>query len=290
MALRRSYPGTITALATIAHGSDENTGNIKTVRSERCWSPVTSSYVRMPFLSGNGIRGNLRDLIFQDLMRTIGYRHWGPKLHHALFSGGVLESVDDSGGKVDVGFRRTMRERIVPLALLGTSAGNQMLRGVLDVSKAYPVCLEMSWCQQRYREDPRSQRPVREFLTTDFLTRMDDLREDRSNGDATVQMLAEFEVFTEGCAFAHEFGLTLATELEESCLGRMLELWREVPYVGGKRSIGHGRVSLDYQDVPDSRRYMDHITDQANVICATLDELAERLGDRRGQTPSNNPS
>lgn len=267
--------GWIKALSPIQHAGDEKTGSTPILRAMELWSEREGRHVRVPFLSGNAIRGYLRRLVMRDLLQRINYDVQHPKLHYALFSGGTLTSTDD-GGVVDLQARRMIRQTVPPLELFGTVVGNQMIDSCLKVDHALPVCLE---CAEylRHADDPRAQHSVRTFTQFSFSSRRDDLRVEREEGEQAVQMLIEFEAFVAGALFEHGFALIYPSELAVSCLGHVLTLWAEQPYVGGKSGSGYGRISFDYQPFPDPQPYCDYVASHANEIAVVLNLIAEAL-------------
>lgn len=274
-------PGTLEAVSPIQHGGDEKTGSTPVLRSITAWDPDAATHVRLPFLSGNAIRGVLRRLVFRDLLDRLSIkpRDIGAKLHHALFSGGVLEGADDATGKVELELRRKLRDAVPPLGLVGCSLANQMVPGSLVVQHAIPVCRESSaYLPDSLRSDPRAQHSVRTFTDVSFATRRDELREERATDEQAVQMKVDFEAFITGTLFWHGFALRYPSELEVSCLGHTIALWAEQPYIGGKASSGYGEVKLDYDGVPDPQPYIAYLTAEAESVRAALGEMTSVLG------------
>jgi len=235
------------------------------------WDAGVGELVDVPCISGNAVRGVLRRLVMADFIDLVGYEVDSPKLHHALYSGGQLESTDDNTSSVDMAMRRTLIEGIPPLGLLGTSVGNQILTSCLQVDHAMPVCEERRWQRDLRRKGTLLQPPdLRPWdnddrweqsanrLTGRFMyTRKDDLHADREDGDQAVQMLVEPECIVAGALFEHGFALKNASEVEAGCLGRALSLWCERPTIGGKSSGGFGQLHVDYDHIPDSAPYLE---------------------------------
>jgi len=274
--------GIIVAQSPIAHFGDEKTGSSPILRSIVHWDPAQGRHVRLPFISGNAIRGMLRRLCMHDFLAAIGYENKSAKLHHALFTGGLLESTDEASGKVDLELRRALRDALPPVGLFGTAIGNQIIDGCLKVDHAIPICAEYAAYLEGI-DDPRKQHSIRTFTDSSFATRRDDLHEEREEGEQARQMKVDFETFVPGTAFVHGFVLVHANAAEAACLGRALELWAEQPWVGGKSSSGYGRVTFDYRPELDSAAYVEFCNDAANAEAAraVLDVLADALGGRQ---------
>lgn len=275
----KTYRGTLTAMSEIHHGGDEQTGNVRLLRSVKLWSPADGRMVRLPVISGNAIRGVLRRKLIADLLERIGYNPASSKLHHALYTGGVLESKDDVSGALDLPARRALAAMLPPVALLGTAVLNDMVPGQLTVDFARPFCRETAtYLAKAGYDDPRLMTNARAFRDFTFTTRRDDLRD----GEESHQMIVTFEYFAMGTAFAHAFHLKHPTPpgkppILEATVSTMIALWQADPVIGGKAAGGFGQLDLDYGDLPDTAPYDDFIDANRDAIRATLDDLAHRL-------------
>lgn len=274
----KSVEGKIVALSPIFHGGDEKTGSTPVLRTINIWVDGLGE-VPMPYISGNAIRGKARRAIMRDLLDMVGYEITNAKLHHVLFSGGVLESVEeDTSGVIDLAFRRKVRETLPPVALFGCAVGNQMIQGILTVEHMWPICKEYApYLPTAFKRDKRAYQPVRIFTQESFITRRDDLRAERREDEQAVQMKVDYECFVPGTGFYHRWALLLPDAVQESCLGRVIELWNETPYIGGRSSSGDGKVALYYRDVPSSALYLEFVRERREAIRALLAELEERL-------------
>ena len=126
--------GVITALSSIAHGG-ETRGTTQMLRRESVALP-SLEIVEVPILSGNGIRGALRDRGMLHMLRTLGYqiddgsgdfRGLSLAAFYFLFSGGALTSTGDRG--LDIDEARKWRQAIPLVALYGGGMGNQLMPG-----------------------------------------------------------------------------------------------------------------------------------------------------------------
>lgn len=270
--------GTVTALAPIFHGGDEKTGSTPVLRTIMVYIDGMGE-VPIPYLSGNSIRGKLRRLIMQDFLDLVEHEITNAKLHHALFSGGVLESTDDSsGGVIDLAFRKKVRNLIPPAAVFGCAVGNQMIQGILTVEHMWPICEEYApYLPEKYRKDSRATKPVRTFTDQSFITRRDDLRAERREDEQAVQMKVDYECFVPGTKFYHRFVLLLPDELQKSCFGRVLDLFEAMPYIGGRSSSGDGKVMLNYENRPEAGLYLEFLREKKDEIKQLLAELEAKL-------------
>lgn len=265
--------GYITAQSPIHHGGDEKAGNQSLIRRQAYI--VDNSVIEIPVISGNAIRGVLRRMIWDDLLERVGYTLANMKIYHMLFTGGILEAVDSKdSGLIDIDMKKRLRAELPPLAVLGTALGNQMFEGKLKCAIAQPICSEL----KEFLPDDLPVQPttsIYELVSFDFMTRLDDIKEARQEGEAAHQMLMSFEVINPGTIFVHSFALDNPNDVEKAVLARALNLWREHPWVGGKSGVGYGTVKLNYE-LSDDSAYLKFIDDNKDKICQTLSELETR--------------
>lgn len=271
--------GTLETISPLLHFGTEKTGSTPSQRMMKLWDRHAGETVEVPFVNANALRGRLRRLMMKDFLKLVGYENANPKLHHALFSGGQLESSDDNTSQFDVALRRKLLENIPPLGLLGTSVGNQILEGCLNVDHAYPVCEERSWTREvrparPWDDDPRWEEAAATFLDEHFQTRRDDLHEEREEDEQAVQMLVTCECIIPGTLFEHGFVLREASPVEAGVLGRGLELWLEEPTIGGKASGGFGKLLVEYDHLPDPAPYLAWCREHADLAIDALNLIA----------------
>jgi len=269
--------GTVIALTPIFHGGDEKTGSTPVLRTITIYVDGVGE-VPIPYLSGNGIRGKLRRLAMKDFLDLVGYELTNAKVYHSLFSGGVLESTEEATGVIDLALRKRVRNLIIPAAIFGCAIGNQMIQGILIVEHMMPICAEYKdYLPSEYQNDQRASQPIRVFTDQSFITRRDDLRAEREEGEQAVQMKVDYECFVPGTKFYHRFVLQLPDELQKSCFGRVLDLFEMMPYVGGRSSSGDGKVMLNYKNRPDTSLYLEFVKEKKDDIKVLLQELENTL-------------
>jgi len=266
--------GFLKAKSPIFHGGDEKTGSVVLLR--RMKFIVDEEPTDVPYISGNAVRGVWRRLIFKDMLEKIGYeidlsKKGGQKLYHTLFTGGVLETVDESSsGIIDINLKRNVLSLIPPARLLGFSIGNQMIEGKLKVGHLLPICKELV---DYLPDNVHPKNSFYELIGHSFQTRKDDLRVDREGEEQAVQKLIEYEVFVPGTLFYHEVKLEDPTELDVSCLARIIELWEEKPFIGGKSSVGFGELEINYDFSEESEAYLKFLREKRDEICRLLKTL-----------------
>lgn len=154
------YAGVVTALTSISHiGPEERAGQSTKsyLRREKIIQP-DGSVEHVPTISGNGMRGLLRDRGMWHMCQRLGYgvnEETGEVLglslpaFHFLFSGGSLTSTGSKA--IDIDRARKMREAIPLISLFGGALGNQILNGKIKIGKMIPICQETihllpTWC------------------------------------------------------------------------------------------------------------------------------------------------
>ena len=266
--------GSWRAKSPVFHGGNEKTGSVVLLNRERF---LTENGVEeIPIISGNAVRGILRREIMADFLKQVGYKidvstKNGQKLYHALFTGGILETVDSSSsGVIDIDLKKKVIQYLIPVRLFGFSIGNQTVESKLKVGQGLSICKELS---PFLPENINARHSYYEMLTQAFQTRKDELHAEREEDEQAVQMLVEYEVFAPGSMFYHEFKIEDPEDIDLSCFSRLLELWQRKPYIGGKSSIGFGELQLHYDFNYTSEQYLKFLQDNKDKINEILAEL-----------------
>jgi CRISPR/Cas system CSM-associated protein Csm3 (group 7 of RAMP superfamily) len=275
--------GVLTALSPVFHGGSEKTGSV--VLLNRLKFIVDGKPTDVPIISGNQVRGRLRRLLTADFLELAGHRmdlgqKSYQKLYHTLFAGGVLEAVEEESESavVDLNLKFRIVKYILPLRLFGCSYANQMIEGRVLVGHMLPVCREL-----RDYTSVDSDTSFYQLIARAFQTRRDELRATRAEDEEqAVQALVEYECFAPGTRFYHEIRLETTKEeelLDLSTLYRAMELWKENPFIGGKSSVGFGKLKIEYEwpRPVDSKPYIEFVEKNKDEIVKVLDELREAL-------------
>lgn len=277
------YEGTLLALSSIAHNGGQSYGIESKLRRERFVQP-DGTVEDVPVLSGNGLRGLLRDRGMWQMCRALGYgvdeeagkvRGLSLSAFYFLFSGGSLGEGSTQG--IDVDYARRLREAIPLISLFGGAVGNQILPGKLKVGKAIPICAETQHLlPASYRkENPSS---IWDYLQAEMYTRKDDerneklrtmisgnqLKELESKGNLTLlpesglaerqekaerkpqQMMYFTETFAAGTPFHWKLVLEDVNDVEYDAFMTVLGEFSRMPYVGGKSAVGLGEVAITF--------------------------------------------
>ncbi|MEM0061526.1 MAG: RAMP superfamily CRISPR-associated protein [Thermosphaera sp.] len=274
--------GRLKALTPIYHGGNEKTGS--TLLLNRMRFIVNGKPTDVPIVSGNSVRGRLRRLLGRDFLEKAGFKldlskakH--QRLYHTIFAGGVLTapSEESESGEVDLTLKNKIVSYILPLRLFGASYSNQTIEGRVLVGHLLPICRELV----EYT-GVESSVSFYQLIGHVFQTRRDELRTEPPEEDQSVQMIVEYEVFGAGTEFHHEIVLETTDEwylLDLSALTRALNLWAQHPFIGGKSSIGFGKLMIKYNLPPESseEHYNVFIEKNRDKIHEALNELTEVL-------------
>ena len=276
----KKYEGWMLAKSTILHFGNEKTGSTPILRTIYMYVEGQGE-IPFPYVNGNAIRGKLRRLLMKDFFQLLNVEPelLNTKIYHTFFTGGALESTEETYGAIDLELRREIRGLFPPLALLGCAIGNQMIPGKLKVGHAFPVCAEyLQYLPENLKKDERIRMSVRTFTDESFQTRRDDLKAERKEDEQATQMKVDYECFIPGTKFYHWFVLEYPNRMDESCFGRCMNLFRRAPYIGGMSAIGNGEIEFDYQpEFPSEKYYLDFVKGQKKSIKKLIAKLGEIL-------------
>lgn len=208
---------------------------------------VLTSGGRVPVITGNSIRGQLRDSMALHLLETVGAKV-DKDTFNILFSGGNI----NGAMKEDVEKAKQVREHFPLISLMGGGLGDMIMAGKLICSFAFPVCAEteditgigsdVSW---------HSLIDEIEFTRTDdgkndrFSGYMIDVEEEKT-AKASTQMRFSVQYMAAGTEFVQDIiFLDGTTELEIGAFYAGLLKWFEVPHLGGMAAKGFGLFDAD---------------------------------------------
>lgn len=274
--------GIVTAVSSISH-IGETRGVAALLRREKVLTPA-GDIEEIPVLSGNGMRGPLRDLGMLHMCRALGYgvneqtgevNGLSLAAHHFLFSGGALTG--DTARGLNVATARRMRDLIPLVSVLGGAMGNQIMPGKVEIGKLVPICAEtgrivpprfmpdrplsiweLTQMEDYTRRDDSKDERFRHLLTADARALVDGKHAadwakkgtaddiDREVGQHQ-QMRYSVETLAAGTELYWYIVLKDVTDIEfEAFLTCLVEFSRR-PHVGGKGAIGHGRVAVKFE-------------------------------------------
>ena len=245
-------------LAPLSHFGDGREGITQVARTLKF--EYEGEFVDIPVFTGNAFRGITRRLAMKDYLDRIGITEEGinAKLYHMMFTGGSLTG----GGRfVEIGQKREMRKMCPPLSLFGSAIGDQIQEGKMKVGIFKPICMET-----KDYTDIESDISFYDMQETVFYTRRDDTKSttrvditEEFKSDNPVQMKYEMQGLSAGTELVSSIVIENANEIEVSCLKAIFERFAEVPFIGGKSSVGHGEVIPTFNLDADSSKYYSYI-------------------------------
>ena len=278
------FEGTMTALTSISHIGNTH-GIYSKLRREKVVQQ-DGTVEEVPIISGNSIRGILRDRGMLHMLQCIGYgvnQETGEVLglslpaFYFLFSGGALTSTGSRG--IDVDEARRWRSLIPLVALFGGAMGNSIMPGKAKIGKGIPICTETSHLiperfvngaqiesvweltqEEAYtrRDDEKNER-LRQLIAPETRALIEakarDEREKRGTDkdvrtkDEQKQQMRYFcETLAAGTRLFWEITLDDVTDLEFEAFCVTLAEFARFPYIGGKSGVGHGKINIEFDD------------------------------------------
>jgi hypothetical protein len=265
--------------APLAHGSDEKAGNATLFRRIRAIA-TDGNVLHLPYYAGNALRGQMRDLLADDLLLSLGLRASRNRppvsgwFFYCLYSGGALEeksdalkavtkALGDNGATRSDGIR-DFRTKLPSLSLLGCALGNRVIPGRIQVADLRPVC----------REWGTGDLPVASMMEREFLTRREDMEDHIEHHG----MIANTEVMRAGTVL--EGGIDIdhcANTLEKAALGRALKLLAARGMIGAENRRGLGKVKVTVENAPDDAPYGEFIEDNRTSILGYMQDIGAIL-------------
>ena len=275
------FEGEMTLLTSVSHIGESYGINSK-LRREKIIQP-DGSVEEVPIISGNAIRGILRDRGMLHMLRTLGYgvnestrEVAGLSLaaFYFLFSGGTLTSKGNAG--IDVDEARLWRKNIPLVAIFGGAMGNQIMPGKAKIGKGIPICKETihllpekyatgneqsiwDMCQEEpyTRRDDEKNENLRQLLAPEVRGLLEAAAADKrekagTNEDVSKdtgqnqQMRYFVETIAAGTRLFWDIVLDDIDDLEFDAFCTTLAEFGRFPYIGGKSGVGHGKVSIRF--------------------------------------------
>ena len=276
-----SFSGVITALSSLSHNGGQSHGVNSKLRREKFVQP-DGTVEEVPVISGNSLRGLIRDRGMFHLCRTLGYGVDEEKgtvgaglslpAFHFLFSGGSLTS--DGAKAINLEEAREMRRLIPLVGIFGGALGNIILPGKLDMGKAIPICVETKhllpafladtatasiWDytqEEMYtRKDDEKNEHLRSVIAAPARTLLDQARtatalktkqEPQADTGQKQQMMYYVETLAAGTRLYWRIELRDVSDLEFEAFAVALSEFSRRPVIGGKGNVGHGEVAVHF--------------------------------------------
>lgn len=202
---------------------------------------VLTSYGKLPVITANSIRGQIRNSGAAHLLDT-----WGIKvdkdIFHVLFSGGNLSEVMRN----DIEKALKVREIFPLISVLGGGLGDMIMAGKSNFTFAYPICAE-SYDITKIESEISWHKLIEEME----FTRTDDSKNDElakyiedmeaeKTTKASTQMRYSVQYMATGTEFVQQISLTNATDIEKGAIINAICEWFKEPVLGGMASKGFG--------------------------------------------------
>ena len=210
---------------------------------------ILTSGGRVPVITGNSVRGQLRGCMAAHLLDRLGCQV-SKDTFNILFSGGNINGTM----KDDVAKAKNVRAHFPLISLMGGGLGDMIMAGKLICSFVYPVCQEteditgipgeLSW---------------HNLMDEIEFTRMDDGKNDKNSvylldteeektAKASTQMRFGVQYMATGTRFVQDFiFLDGVTDLELGAFYAGIKKWFETPRLGGMSAKGFGLFDAELE-------------------------------------------
>lgn len=207
---------------------------------------VNTAYGRIPVVTGNSVRGILRDKLASHLLSVLGTAV-DKETFNVLFSGGNISGAT----KNDVERAKQVRKHFPSISLLGSGLGTMMMAGNLYAGFLYPICSETCDITGEY-----SDVSWHDLIDEMNFTRSDDTKNDKNldmitdvneekKAKASTQMRFAVQYIAIGTEFVQDIVLLTENELEEAALYAALYEWFKCPALGGMKAKGFGKFNAE---------------------------------------------
>lgn len=268
----------------------------ETASSGSYFQTVLTSSGRIPVITGNSIRGQLRDSMALHLLELLDVKV-SKETFHILFSGGNINGTM----KDDVEKAKSIREAFPSVSLLGGGLGDMIMSGKLISSFAYPVCRETEEIT-----GIESDLSWHSLIDEMEFTRTDDSKNDKLSGHildpeaekeakASTQMRFSVQYMAAGTEFSQDIiFLPGTTALETGAFYAGLAKWFETPKLGGMSAKGFGLFDAESDNggisvkqgkisISDAARilirdYEDHVRSQGPEALALFEKKEKKNG------------
>lgn len=270
--------GIVRAKTQIAHNGGEINGNIAAFRRFKVVQP-SGKVVEIPHVSGNSVRGKLRDVAAKQMLDLLG-EEGNPqkvdlKVFQLIFSGGSLGSGNNAD---DIEKYRQMRKNLVHVSLFGGAWGNAILSGKMKINPLIPIAAETEHIIPEKWHGEKALPSIFTYLQLEMFTRKENSNDaefqqyiERNEEDvySTSQMIYHVETISAGTPFYWKVVLEDVTPEEFDFFLSVVQKFKEIPVVGGKSATGFGQI--EFEDVS----WRD-ITKEGEVL-TDVDETTESL-------------
>lgn len=227
---------TLEAQTALSH-TGQSLGTISYLRREKFLTP--QGVTEIPIISGNSIRGALRDKAANQYTQWLGNPYLPLPVNQLLFSGGAITKA--KGDPLSGEELRKVREACPPLALFGGSIAGRVLSGRVSVGRMIPICKETLRYLPHDTKLPDEVPELWDITTVAEYSRFPDADESSENGGT---MRYGIEQFVPGTAFSWWVETTTYNKAESSLIALLIsQILTGKTLIGGKKGQGYGRVT-----------------------------------------------
>lgn len=256
----------------------------ETNSTESCIQTVLTAYGKLPVVTGNSIRGQLRNSGASHLLDFIG-TVVDKEIFHILFSGGNLSGTMSN----DIERSLALREQFPLISLLGSGVGSMILQGKINVGFVYPICQEsveitgidseISWKKligeiEFSRMDDEKNDKLTKYIDSDDINT-------EKKAKASTQMRFGVQYIAPGSELIQTIQLINTTDLEEGALYNAITKWFENPILGGMSAKGFGTfnayVNNDITVVNRQVQISDYAKEKIDKYINFLEENKEKI-------------
>ena len=276
--------GLVRAKTQIAHNGGEINGNVAAFRKFKVVQP-SGKIVEIPHISGNSIRGKLRDVSakhFLDLLGSEGEpQKVDLKMFQFLFSGGTLGAGNNAD---DIDKYRQMRENIVHASLFGGAWGNAIMSGKMKVNPFIPISKETAHIIPKKWHGSEDLPSIFTYLQLEMFTRKENSQDvvfepyiDKTSlvTVSTSQMIYHIETLSAGTPFYWKVVLEDVTTEEFDFFLSVIHKFKEISVVGGKSATGFGQIELEDVTWRDITKEGNILTDVSETTKSLYDKFVE---------------
>jgi len=214
---------------------------------------ILTSSGRLPVITANSVRGQIRDSGATHLLDTLGVKV-DKEIFHALFSGGNLSGTMRN----DIEKTKKVRQLFPLVSVLGGGLGDIILAGKMNITFAYPICEE----SEEITNIP-SNLSWHKLIEEMEFTRTDDSKNDKlakyienmeaeNSAKASTQMRYSVQYMAAGTELIQKINLINANDLEIGALLTAIKTWFKNPTLGGMANKGFGFFNADVDSDLDS--------------------------------------
>jgi hypothetical protein len=262
--------GVVRAKTQIAHNGGEINGNIAAFRRFKVVQP-SGKVIEIPHISGNSIRGKLRDVGAKQMLDLLGEDNKplkvDIKLFQLLFSGGTLGAGNIAD---DIDKYREMRENLIHISIFGGAWGNAILSGKMKINPLIPIAKETAHIVPSKWHGEIELPSIFTYLQLEMFTRKENsndaefqpyIERVEDNKFSTSQMIYHVETVSAGTPFYWKVVLEDVTPEEFDFFLSVIQKFKDIPVVGGKSATGFGQIEFEDISWRDITKNGDILTD-----------------------------